>query len=207
LTSVSRALALALVFAPKVAQASASSDELVRQAREHEAQHDDDVAVKRYSEALRLEPTAADAYLGLGALRLRHGDFREAERVYAVALEQVAGLRLAIAGLARARWGLGRRSDAEATMESYLVAEPSDANALKEIAEWYGADARAPAQLWVWRRLLVVATAANDAPRIHEARSTVRALQILVGTADPAASPINPTPTRAGFAHVARRGG
>jgi tetratricopeptide (TPR) repeat protein len=209
LISAARALTLSFVlaFAPKIARASVSSDELVRQAREHEAQHDDDVAAKRYSEALRLEPTAGDAYLGLAALRMRHGDFREAERVYAVAIEQVAGLRLAIAGLARARWGLGRHANAEATMETYLVAEPADADALREIAQWYGTDARPPAQLATWRRLLVLATVSSDAIRIHEARSTVRALQILVGLADPAASPVAPTPTRAAIARVARRGG
>jgi tetratricopeptide (TPR) repeat protein len=198
---------LVLAFAPKLAHASVSSDELVRQARAHEAQHDDDVAVKRYSEALRLEPTSGDAYLGLGALRLRHGDFREAERVYAVAIEQVAGLRLAIAGLARARWGLGRHADAEGAMETYLVAEPADVDALREIAQWYRADARPPAQLSAWRRILVLATASSDAARMHEARSTVRALQILVGPADPAASPVAPTPARAAIARVARRGG
>ena len=204
-----RAAAFALVFAaaPKLAHASVSSDELVRQAREHEAAHDDDVAVKRYSEALRLEPTAGDAYIGLGALRLRHGDYREAERVYSVAIEQVAGLRPAIAGLARARWSLGRHAEAEQTMETYLVAEPNDDGALREIAQWYGVDALAPSQLATWRRLLVLATTSTDAARIHEARSTVRALQLLVGLADPAVSPVAPTPTRAVIARVARRGG
>jgi tetratricopeptide (TPR) repeat protein len=201
------ALVVAMATAPKLARASVASEELVRQAREHEAQHDDDVAAARYSEALRLEPTSAAAYLGLGALRLRHADFREAERVFAVAIEQVAGLRLALAGLARARWGLGRHTDAEETMESYLVAEPGDADALREIAAWYGADARPPAQLAAWRRLLVLAAASNDATRVHEARSTVRALQLLVGLADPVTSPIAPNATRAAIARVARRGG
>jgi tetratricopeptide (TPR) repeat protein len=195
------------VLVPSLAKASVSSDELVRQAREHEARRDDDVAARRYSEAVGLEPTAGAAYLGLGALRLRHRDFREAERVYAVALAQVAGLHVALAGLARARWGLGRHVDAEATMETYLAAEPGDVEALREVATWYGADGFAPAQLAAWRRLLVLAGASNDEGGVRAARATVRALQLLIGPADPAAAPVAPSPTRATIARVARRAG
>ena len=196
-----------LAFAPRVASAqTSSSDELVRQARAREASHEDDVAARRYNDALRLDATHVDAYLGLGALRLRLGDYREAERVYSVALEHVPSLRRAMAGRARARWGLGVREAAVTEMELYLTFEPS-VPALRELADWYGEDGKTPAQLSAWRRLVVMAFDAGDAAALREARIKVRALQILVGPADPVAAPIDPNAARRIMAGVAKRGG
>ncbi len=195
-----------LVAHPRTATAMSSSDELVRQARAREAAHEDDVAARRYNEALRLDPTHGDAYLGLGALRIRGGDFREAERVYSVALEHVPSLRRAMAGRARARWALGQRDAAVAEMELYLTYEPNIAS-LRELADWYGDDGKAPAQLSAWRRVVVLAVDAGDAAILREARIKVRALQILVGPADPVAAPIDPSPTRRAIAALAKRGG
>src|ERR1700722_5755809 len=70
-------------------QSTSSAEELLREAREHEARQDDFVAIRRYTEALALDPLLGDAYLGLGALRLRRGDPREAVRVYDVALSHL----------------------------------------------------------------------------------------------------------------------
>lgn len=198
-------LAALVAGAPARAQSS-SADELVRQARAREAAHDDAVAVRRYTEALRLDPTHGDAYLGLGALRLRNGDAREAERVYSVALEHVPSLRAALAGRARARWALGVREAALQEMEAYLAFEPS-AIAMRELGDWYGEEGRTPAQLATWRRLLVLATDAGDAALAREARIKVRALQILVGPADPAVAPVDPNAARRVIAGVAKRGG
>ncbi len=92
---------LVTVASPHVAAAS-SAEELVREARAHDAAHKEELALRRYTEALSLDPTLADAYLGLGELRARRGDAREAERVYSVAMEHVPGLRPALAGRARA---------------------------------------------------------------------------------------------------------
>src|SRR5262249_31673576 len=100
---------------PRPARAS-SADELIREARAHEAAHKDELALRRYSEALALDPTLAEAYVGLGDLRARRGDTREAERVYSVALEHVPTLKIALAGRARARWALGLHEDAELDM-------------------------------------------------------------------------------------------
>jgi tetratricopeptide (TPR) repeat protein len=199
------ALAVALAAAAPV-RAQSSSDELVRQARAHEAAHEDDVAARRYVDALRLDPTNGDAYLGLGALRLRTNDLREAERVYSVALEHVPSLRKALAGRARVRWKLGLHDAATNEMESYLVYETSTPE-LRELGDWYGEDGRTPAQLSVWRRILVVASDAGDATLAREARIKVRALQILVGPADPVAAPIEPSAARRMIATVAKRGG
>jgi len=187
------------------ARASSSADELVRQARTHEAAHDEDVAVRRYMEALEIDPLNEDAWMGLGALRLRLGDGAEAERVYEAALQRVPTLHRAIQGRARARWaqGKGRHADAQSDLEAYVSLE-ADAEALRELSTWYAADGRTPAQLSVWRRLLVLAT---DDAALKEARRMVRALVILVDKADPASSPVLPDPSRRAMAVIARRGG
>jgi tetratricopeptide (TPR) repeat protein len=202
----SLALALLSLLGPTVARATPSSDELVRQARAHEAAHEDDVAVRRYMEALDLDATAEDAWLGLGALRMRLGEPGEAERVYDAALQRVPLLRRAIAGRARALWAQGKHPQAETDLDAYATTT-EDAAALRELATWYGSDGRTPAQLATWRRLLEMAVRAGDATAEHEARRMVRALVILADGVDPASSPPPHDPTRRGLALIARRGG
>jgi tetratricopeptide (TPR) repeat protein len=214
--STARLLALLLVtlFCGRAA-ASSSADELVLQARQHEAAHEEDMAVRRYTEALTIEPTNADAWLGLGALRMKLAEPSEAERVYAAALDRVPSLHAALVGRARARWALGRHAEAEADLEQ--VATPAaDVALLRELAGWFGTDGRTPAQLATWRQLLWIAMAnatTKEGPAPHqdpllvEARRMVRALVILVDGADPASSPIEPDPTRRILARIAKQGG
>jgi tetratricopeptide (TPR) repeat protein len=178
----------------------------LREAREHESRQDDLVAIRRYSEAISLDPNLGDAYLGLGALRLRRGDAREAERVYEAALGRLPAFGPAIIGRAEARWALGDRASAEADLEAYARAS-EDPGALRELAGWYAQEAQAPAQLAVWRRIHSMAAATSDAALEHEARTMVRALQILVGGADPATRPTVADPVRRGIARMAERGG
>jgi tetratricopeptide (TPR) repeat protein len=187
-------------------QKTGSAEELLREAREHEARKDDFVAIRRYMEAIALDPTLGSAYLGLGALRLRRGDPREAERVYEVALSRLPALGLALIGRAEARWALGDHAAAEADLEAY-ARTADDPGALRELAGWYAQESRAPAQLAVWRRIHFLASARNDPALEHEARTMVRALQILVGAADPATRPMVADPVRRGIARVAARGG
>ncbi len=184
--------------------ASSSADELVRQARAHEAVHDDDVALRRYTDALTLDRSHADAWLGLGALRMKLGEAAEAERVYDTALVQVPTLRGALEGRAHARWSLGKHAEAEADLEAYAAGN-DDVIALRELADWFGADGRSPAQLATWRRLLVIAQNRPDALLEPEARRMVRALVILVDGSDPAASPADPDDTRRALARIATR--
>jgi tetratricopeptide (TPR) repeat protein len=198
------ALALAVCLTAAPGRATPSSDELVRQARAHEAAHRDDLAVRRYMEALELDPTAEDAWLGLGALRMRTGEPAEAERVYEAALGRVPLLRRAIEGRAHARWAQGHHAEAEADLDEYATSE-GDVGALRELAGWYGSDGRTPAQLAVWRRLRAMASHAEDPAGEKEARRMVRALVILASGADPAAWPAEPDPTRRALAHIARR--
>jgi tetratricopeptide (TPR) repeat protein len=188
------------------AAASSSSDELVRQAHEHEAAHEDDLAVRRYTEALTLDPASEAAWLGLGALRLKIGEASEAERVYQAALDRVPSMHTALQGRAHARWSLGRHAEAETDLETYAVLE-GDGAALRELAEWFATDGRTPAQLATWRRLRAMALAAGDDAGEHEARTMVRALVILVDGSDPAASPVLPDATRRALRSIARRGG
>jgi tetratricopeptide (TPR) repeat protein len=166
-------------------QASSARD-LVAIARAHEQAKREDLALLRYNEALRLDPTCEDAYLGLGSLRARRGDLREAERVYTLALERLAGLSAARLARAFVRRALGSNDSA---IDDLLASMADETAALRTIASWYGEDGHTPAQLATWRRLVSRAEVARDASLLHEARTMVRALIILVGTADPAAAP------------------
>lgn len=175
---------LALVWlAPATASAS-SALELVRIAKAHEVAREEEIALRRYMEALTLDPTCDEAYLGLGALRARRGDLREAERVYSVALEHVPALTAARTARAYVRRSLGLR--AEAVEDLLTAAGPSeDPKVLRVLAAWHGEDGHVPAQLAVWRRIAARAESGDDAVLAHEARTMVRALVILVGPADP----------------------
>ena len=179
--------ALVLLFA-RTAHAT-TCGELVREAESHESAHEDDIAARRYTEALTLDSTCQKAYLGLAALRVRQGDGREAERVASVALDHIPSMREALAQLARGKWIQGKRDDAERDLESY-ARETDDRSAWRELAGWYEQEGKTPAQLGVWRRLLVLD------PDSKEARTMVKALALVVSLADPVTSPAHETPTR-----------
>ena len=207
---VGRSFAFVLVVAclvvPFEARATDSTIELVREARAHEAAHEDELAMRRYSEALAIDPTYGDAYLGLGALRLKRGDAREAERVYSVALSHVPSLAAALAGRAETRWALGFRDEAERDLEEYTRTRDEPA-ALRQLASWYAEEGRLPAQLAVWRRMRAIAAMRSDTALEREARTLVRALQIVIDRADPAIAPAHDGAVRRGIAAIAKRGG
>jgi tetratricopeptide (TPR) repeat protein len=196
----------ALAGAPRARAGAESAAILLEQARESEGENNDLQAIRRYTEAIELDPTLGEAYLGLGALRLRRGDTREAERVYDVALAHVPALARALVGRAEARWARGDRSEAEDDLETYARAA-QDPGALRQLAAWYGQEARTPAQLATWRRIRAMAVANGDAALEREALTMVVALQILVGEADPVIAPPLGSATRRGMARLARRGG
>lgn len=183
-----------LVVIARRASASASScDELVRSAKAHETAGENDVALRVYNDAVRLDATCAAAWLGLGNLRARTGDAAEAERVFDAALAHVPSFPEAIAGRARSRWRLGRGSEAEEDMRQFVDrSAPNDPHAalagLVELAGWYAAMNRPPAQLACWRRISSLAHGVDDALEAR-AKTTVRALSIVVGEADPVTHP------------------
>jgi tetratricopeptide (TPR) repeat protein len=199
-------VALASVGLAGSASASSVMD-LVLEARELEAAHQEDRAIRRYTEALELDPTCAPAYLGLADLRARRGDTREAERVYSVALSHVPGLYAALVGRARVRRVLGAAREGNMDLELYLNHE-EDLAAMKELATWYADDGRPAAALATWRRIFVTTMRAGADPAlVREAKATVRALQLLVSPADPVVAPADTDPVRQGMARIARRGG
>jgi tetratricopeptide (TPR) repeat protein len=202
--AIGAAVYCALAEPARVASASPSADELVRQARSHEAAHEEDVAARRYTEALALDPQNADAWLGLGEVRVKLGEAAEAERVYQAALERIPHFPLALARRARVRWALGRHTEAEADLEAYSEGA-TDATAYRQLAEWFGVDGRTPAQLATWRKLLSMAADAGNPDAVQEAERMVRALVVLVDSADPAASPVDGDATRRGMARIATR--
>lgn len=181
-----------------------SAEELVFQARAHEAAHEEDLAVRRYTEAIELDPSNGDAWTGLGEIRMRLGDPVEAERVFSAGLERNPSLYRALAGRARARWALGDHDGAEADLQTYAD-HGIDADAYRELASWFGTDGRTPAELATWRRLLAAANHDGNAAGWSEAHRMVRALVVLVDRADPAAAPEDPDSTRRALAHIARR--
>lgn len=181
---------------------------LVEAARGHEARGDQDLALRRYTEALTLDSTCAEAYLGLGSLRLRLGDPTEAWRVYSAALVHLPGLGAAHLGRARALRTQGDRAEARQSLETYAFAA-GDVAALRELAGWYGDDGLPPAQLAAWRRLRALAEGQRNEALAAEAQIMVRALQAFVGPADPVSSPGRSDPRRDAFrvavARVVRR--
>jgi tetratricopeptide (TPR) repeat protein len=184
--------ALMLVVLARRASAS-SCDELVRSAKAHETAGESDVALRVYNDAVRLDPTCVAAWMGLGNLRAKTGDAAEAERVFDAALSHVPSLPEAIAGRARSRWRLGRGSEAEEDMRQFVDrSAPNDPRAalagLVELAGWYAAMNRPPAQLACWRRIAAIAHGVDDALETR-AKTTVRALSIVVGDADPVTHP------------------
>lgn len=194
-------LALLLLAWPKVAEASGALD-LVESARQHERAHEEEVALRRYSDALSLDPSCEPAYLGLGALRARRGDLREAERVYSVALEHRPDSKASRIARAFVRRALGANDDAIAD----LFADGESVESLRTLARWRGEDGQVPAQLAAWRRMALLADASHDANLSREARAMVKALVLLVGPADPAAAPADDGNNRKLVAKLARRG-
>ncbi len=187
------------------ASASASSvDELVKSGEVHESAGDPEIAARRYTDALTLDPTSEQAYLHLGALRARQGDGREAVRVYSVALSHMPGFHQARKARAQAYWQSGAREDAERDLEDYLDRSPDDDATLRTLADWYGLHGRHAAQLATWRRLRAHA---RDEGAQKEAATMVRALQIMVAPADPVLAPESSEPVRRSVARITRRGG
>lgn len=181
-----------------------SADELVAMARARELEHQPDLALRRYMDALAIEPTHEGAYLGLAGLRTKLGDLREAERVYSALLDRRPSSSAGLLGRARVRRMLGRAELAEADLRHAADAEPAT---LKELATWRGEGGRLPAQLAVWREIQVAAARRGDEALLREARTMVDALTLVVGTADPASAPAFDTPVRRSLAALTRRRG
>lgn len=193
-----------LAFAMTVGgPASASSvDELLASAQRHIAAGEEEIALRRYTDAIEIDPTCEACYLGLGALREKRGDYREADRVYTVALLRRLSPTPMLMARARARWAMAQREAALVDLEEAMLREPG-ADGLRHLVAYYGELRAVPAQLRVARQLLAYGEKAGDEAVIREARVLVAALAIVAGPADPVTQPIRPDATRRALSRAA----
>jgi tetratricopeptide (TPR) repeat protein len=194
---------MALAFVPSAAHAS-SATELVASGKRAEASHEDDVAARRYTDALALDGTLDEAWMALGALRTRQGDLREAERVYAVFVSRRQASVAAHLAHAESLHAIGRTEEAAAEIDIVARVAPRER---KRLGVWYAEDGLYPAALATWRAVLAQAVSEGDDETSTEARAMVRALVLFAKPCDPAAFPASDDKIRKLLGKVARSGG
>lgn len=195
---------LAASAAPRDARAS-SVDELIAIAERHAAQGEEAVALRRYADALEIDPTCEACYLGLGAVREKMGDLREADRVYTAGLLRRVPEAAILAARARVRWGMGLRELALADLEDSVLRAP-EGEGLHRLLGYYGQLHASLAQLRVARQLLALGERRQDEAMVREASVIVKALVIVAGSADPVTHPpLRPDAARRALAQAAAR--
>jgi len=193
------------VAAVSPASFGSMAGELTRQGREHAERGDDEVAIRRFVEAIQLDSTYGPAYLELAAARERAGDFDEAERTYDVAIERVAGFAAAFRGRAALHGRLGQSEQQLSDLEmAARISETLDV--LRDLAQKF-VEARAwPAALAAYRRFGALAEKLGDERAMRDASVHVRALSILAAELDPVSSGASsPNWVRRAEASMARR--
>ncbi len=190
-----------VVFAAASPAHASSVDELLASAERHAAAGNEEVALLRFTEALALDGTCEPCFLGLGSLREKRGDLREAERVYSAALVRRPDLHGVRVARARVRWKLGLRDEAVADLED-LAARTPRADALRELGSRYRELGQIPAQLRIARQLLALGERTQDSALVREGQVLVSALVILAGPSDPVTQPIAPDPVRRALARM-----
>jgi len=207
-------LALLLLMAPAPLRAqengswaSSAAAELTRQGREHARTGDDALAMRRFADAVHLDPSYGPAYLELAAARERAGDFVEAERTYGVAIEHIPDFVAAFRGRAALLRRMGEFAREIADLERLArLAEGPDT--LRALAARYVEDRAWPAALAAFRRLRVLAERIGDEQLVRESTVQVRALAVLCGELDPVvAGATRRDWVRRAVASVARRRG
>ena len=186
---------------------ASAAAELTRQGREHAKAGDDALAMKRFAEAVHLDPSFGAAYLDLAAARERSGDYLEAERTYDVAIEHVPNFTAAF----RARAALLRKMGefARETADLEHVARLAEGpEPLRALATRYIDGKAWPAALATFRRLGAYAERSADESLAREAALQVRALMVLCGELDPVMAGAGERDwVRRAVASVARRRG
>jgi tetratricopeptide (TPR) repeat protein len=161
-----------------------SAAELTRQGQAHVHEGNDGLAVRRFIEAITIDPTHGPAYLALAAARERAGDLAEAERTYDLALEHIPNFAAAY----RARAALKRRMgepQGEITDLEMVAAIAESPESLRALAARYVEDKSWPAALATWRRIAALETTRADDRARREAMMKVRALTVLCAELDP----------------------
>ncbi len=186
---------------------------LIAQGLQREADGDQLGAMKRYRDAIELDPTAEPAYLALGALRVKRNELSEAENIYDVGVGRLPGSRALYLARAKVHRLRGHANEARVDLRrAWSLEGNSGSNDELEIMRELVAlarDQREPAgELLAWRRILAIGHARGDAKLTAEASIRARALGIYVGEIDPVLSGRTlPDAVRKSLASVARRGG
>jgi tetratricopeptide (TPR) repeat protein len=166
------------------AWASSAAVELTRQGREHARAGDDALAMRRFADAVRLDPSYGPAYLELAAARERAGDFVEAERTYNVAIEHVPDFVAAFRARAALLHRMGDLAREVADLE-HLARLAEGPETLRTLAARYVEDRAWPAALATFRRLVAFAERNGDEQLVRETTVQVRALMVLCAELDP----------------------
>jgi tetratricopeptide (TPR) repeat protein len=196
---------------PSRASPTSSAALLVAQGKEREAAGDELTALKRYGDALALDPTSDEAYLALGNLRTKRGELAEAEQVYGTALTRLPGSVVIVLARARVRRLAGKLPDAADDLARARVAIGNDGSKLErellvETITLKRLQGEPAAQLAAWRRLLAIARHDGDATAIKEASIQARALGMYMGEVDPALlGRRDPDAVRKALAAIAKR--
>ncbi len=166
-------------------------------------------ALSAYHRAIDMDRSFGPAYVGLGRLRERMGDFPEAELVFTRATRTRSGRAAGLYHRALLRQRTGRQREAEQDLQAAIDTRPSETGWMRTLAGWYVASSAWSASLTVWRRLLVLAERRGDKTALHEAQIKVKALSWLAAETDPVrvAPPGRKHWVRSTFERIARRGG
>jgi tetratricopeptide (TPR) repeat protein len=207
-------LALRLVMEPASIYAQGSESwpasaaaELTRQGREHASKGDDALAMRRFADAIHLDPSYGAAYLELAAARERAGDFVEAERTYDVAIEHVPNFVAAFRARAALLRRMGEFAREMADLE-HLARVTEGPETLRALGSRYVESKAWPAALATFRRLRALAERSGDEQLIRDSTVQVRALALLCGELDPVvAGSAERGWVRRAVASVARRRG
>jgi tetratricopeptide (TPR) repeat protein len=207
-------VAVLLLIAPQIARAEgdaapppSAAVELTRQGREHAASGDDALAMRRFVDAVRLDPSYGPAYLELGAARERAGDWAEAERTYDVAIEHVPHFIAAFRARAALLRKMGQFAREMADLE-HLTHLAEGPDTLRALAARYIEDKAWPAALATFRKLRALAEREGDEELVREATVQVRGLAVLCAELDPVvAGAANRDWARRAISSVARRKG
>jgi tetratricopeptide (TPR) repeat protein len=195
------------------AEPSESATLLIAQGLQKESDGDELGAMKRYRDAIEIDPTAEPAYLALGALRTKRNELSEAENIYDVALGRLPGSRALYLARGRVHRLRGHVSEARLDLRRAWTLEGNsgsndELSIMREVIALDHEQHDPAGELLAWRRILAIAHARGDAKLKTEASVQARALGIFVGEADPVLSGKTlPEPMRRSLASVARRGG
>jgi tetratricopeptide (TPR) repeat protein len=164
--------------------ASSTAAELTRQGREHAQSGDDALAMRRFADAVRLDPSYGPAYLELAAARERAGDFVEAERTYDVAIEHIPSFVAAFRARAALLRRMGELRREMADLE-HLALVDEGPDTLRALAARHVENRAWPAALATFRRLRWLAEQRGDEQLARETTVQLRALAVLSAELDP----------------------